>query len=68
MYRFLFFYANMIVNKNEVLNKVKLKLKLNKMRQIPLNTFSTNPLVYSKIFTDDYIPSGYFPRTGIVGW
>ena len=28
MYRFLFFYANMIVNKNEVLNKVKLKLKL----------------------------------------
>ena len=67
MYRFLFFYANMIVNKNEVLNKVKLKLKLNKMRQIPLNTFSTNPLVYRKIFTDDYIPSGYFPRTGSVG-
>ena len=29
MYHFLFFYANMIVNKNEVLNKVKLKLKLN---------------------------------------
>ena len=28
MYRFLFFYANMIVNKNEVLNKVKLKVKL----------------------------------------
>ena len=28
MYRFLFFYANMIVNKNEVLNKVKLKLKV----------------------------------------
>ena len=26
MYRFLFFYANMIVNKNEVLNKVKLKV------------------------------------------
>ena len=30
MYRFLFFYANMIVNKNEVLNKVKLKLTLHK--------------------------------------
>ena len=29
MYRLLFFYVNMIVNKNnEVLNKVKLKLKL----------------------------------------
>ena len=27
MYRFLFFYANMIVNKNEVLNKVKLKVE-----------------------------------------
>ena len=27
MYRFLFFYANVIVNKNEVLNKVKLKAK-----------------------------------------
>ena len=26
MYHFLFFYANMIVNKNEVLNKVKLKV------------------------------------------
>ena len=27
MYRFLFFYANMIVNKNEVLNKVKVKVE-----------------------------------------
>ena len=27
-----FFYANMIVNKNEVLNKVKLKLKLENLR------------------------------------
>ena len=34
MYRFLFFYANVIVNKNEVLNKVKLKLKLKALRQL----------------------------------
>ena len=36
MYRFLFFYANMIVNKNEVLNKVKLKLKLFTLILTPL--------------------------------
>ena len=30
--------------------------------------FSISPLVYRDIFTDDYYPSGYFPRTGTVGW
>ena len=30
--------------------------------------FSISPLVYRKKFTDDYYPSGYFPRTGTMGW
>ena len=38
-----------------------------------LNTISVvyflrNPLVYRKKFTDDYYPSGYFRRTGTMGW
>ena len=30
--------------------------------------FLRNPLVYREIFTDDYYPSGYFRRTGTMGW
>ena len=30
--------------------------------------FSISPLVYTSIFTDEYYPSGYFPRTGTIGW
>ena len=31
---------------------------------ISVVSFLRNPLVYRKIFTDDYYPSGYFRRTG----
>ena len=52
---------------------VKAKYKILKSKQTKaLNTISAvyllrNPLVYRKIFTDDYYPSGYFRRTGTVG-
>ena len=29
--------------------------------------FSTNPLVYGKIFADQYYSPEYFPRTGTMG-
>ena len=53
---------------------VKAKYKIVKRKQAKaLNTilvvyFLRNPLVYRKIFTDDYYPSGYFRRTGTMGW
>jgi len=30
--------------------------------------FSISSLVDINIFTDEYYPSGYFPRTGTMGW
>ena len=51
---------------------VKAKYKISKRKQAKaLNTISVvyflrNPLVYGKIFTDDYYPSGYFRRTGTI--
>ena len=56
MCRFLFFYANVIVNKNEVLNKVKLKLKLN------LGYTSTMQVVrYTSSGWDASPSQGYLP-------
>ena len=41
-----------------------LKKKTNKTPLIQFHClFSTNPLVYRKNSTDEYYPSGYFPRT-----
>ena len=51
---------------------VKAKYKIWKRKQAKaLNTISVvyflrNPLVYRKIFTDDYYPSGYFRRTSTI--
>ena len=53
---------------------VKAKYKICKRKQTEaLNTLSSvvyflrNLLVYRKMFMDDY-PSGYFQRTGTMGW
>ena len=52
---------------------VKAKYKIGKRKEIKtINTISVvyflrNTLVYRKIFTDDYYPSGYFRLTGTMG-
>ena len=51
---------------------MKAKYKIGKRKQAKaLNTilvvyFLRSPLVYRKIFTDDYYPSGYFRRMGTI--
>ena len=53
---------------------VKAKYKIWKRKQakaldtISFVYFLRNPFVYRKISTDDYYPSGYFRRTGTMGW
>ena len=51
---------------------MKAKYKIGKRKQakalnkISVVYFLRNPLVYRKIFTDDYYPSGHFRRTGTI--
>ena len=45
---------------------VKANVKFEKENKQKPCLFSISPIVYTSIFTDEYYPSGYFPRTGTI--
>ena len=50
-------------NSNAKFEKEKIQNILNAISIV----FAISPLNYRKMFTDDYYPFGYFPRTGTMG-